>query len=89
MAPWFAVLVVLEEPGSVPIATSGGSQQPVTPVLGDLMLPGLQWHLNSHSAHKPTSAHTKTHNLYSVCVGRRERDFSSNLVFVFQCPLSI
>lgn len=54
MVQWFAVLVVLQEPGSVPTATSGGSQWPVTPVLGDLMSPGLQWHLNSRSAHKPT-----------------------------------
>lgn len=61
MAQWFAVFVVLEEPGSVPTASLGGSQQPVTPVLGDLMSPGLQWHLNSHSAHKPTQAHTQKH----------------------------
>lgn len=53
MAQWFAVLV-LEELGSVPTAISGGSQRSVTPALGDLMSPGLQWHLNSQSAHKPT-----------------------------------
>ena len=60
MAQLFRSLVLAEDTGSVPSTTSGSSQWPVTPVLGDLLFSS---HLCRHRAHMLyTDTHESKHS---------------------------